>query len=75
MVDLHASGSVNFPSFSLLQSQSMDTTTHCADAADTKLLSILQKLNVGEVTDIIMQLLTIFWSAAAGNLELAYNKK
>lgn len=75
MVDLHTSGSTNFPSLSLLQSQSMDTTAHCADVTETKLLGILQKMSVCEVTDIIMQLLTIFWSAAAGNLELAYNKK
>lgn len=75
MVDLHTSGSTNFPSLSLLQSQSMDTTAHFADMTETKLLGILQKMNVCEVTDIIMQLLTIFWSAAAGNLELAYNKK
>ncbi len=74
MVDLHATSS-HFPSLSLLQGQSMDTTAYCADSPEAKLHGILQRMNAGEVTDIIMQLLTIFWSAAAGNLELAYNKK
>jgi len=27
------------------------------------------------VTDLIMQMMTIFWAAAAGNLQLAYLKK
>ena len=40
-----------------------------------KVCGIVEKMSLGEVTDIVMQLLTIFWASAAGNLQLAYVKK
>jgi len=36
---------------------------------------LIQAMSVGEVADLVMQLMTIFWAAAAGNLQLAYLKK
>ena len=40
---------------------------------DAKNMSIIQKMTLSEVVDLVMQLLTIFWSAAAGNIQLVYN--
>ena len=38
---------------------------------DTRILNVIQKIGIAELTDITTQLLTIFWAAAAGNLQLA----
>ena len=40
---------------------------------ESKISSIINKMSVSEVIDLITQLLTIFWSASAGNIQLAYN--
>ena len=40
---------------------------------EAKTTSLIQKMTLSEVVDLVMQLLTIFWSAAAGNLQLAYS--
>jgi hypothetical protein len=36
-------------------------------------LSLIEKMTLSEVIDLVMQLLTLFWSASAGNIQLTYN--
>ena len=43
------------------------------NSLEAKTLCIIQKMQINEIIDLITQLITIFWSAAAGNIQLAYS--
>ncbi len=51
-------------------SNAFNNNSTCLEAKTTNLI---QKMTLSEVVDLVMQLLTIFWSAAAGNIQLAYS--
>ena len=38
--------------------------------SESKILNVIQKMSINEMIELISQLLVIFWSAAAGNMEL-----
>jgi hypothetical protein len=44
-----------------------------AFSSEVNNLNLIEKMTLSEVIDLVMQLLTIFWSASAGNIQLTYN--
>jgi hypothetical protein len=58
-------------------SNQIESNTMCSTLAGSSLImndcSSLQKMSLHEIIEIIVQLLKIFWAAAAGNLNLNYN--
>ncbi len=83
MVDLHSSASGAYVSAGSGVSSgagcSMQSFAYRQnEAASSSALNendLMQTMSSSEVTDLIMQMMTIFWAAAAGNLQLAYLKK
>lgn len=64
--------STNFATFTSMQNPYLESNNQTSNL-DDKILNIIHKMSLSDVMDIIMQLLTIFWSAAAGNLQLAFS--
>jgi len=65
--------STNQTCLSLKNANNCPDSNLSANLNENKMLNLIEKMSLNEVTDILVQLLIICWASAAGNLQLAHS--